>query len=237
MSEQSIPQIIELADGTKCVRLEDFLRERDEAREKLCIASIEVNARQEIANILKERDEAREHLREIKEYGTEEINAAVELRQKLARALVDLDNMQDQRDLAMKVIKRLEQERDEARGAIRALAEHGESEIQRITKERDEWAAMGGRYKQERDEVLTRVEIEQNINANRLLTFFAANGYSRSKTLWGVGFALGHPMTAGHSMREVAHYLGCTKQAISKIACLYAGFERESNGIVTEESK
>jgi hypothetical protein len=27
----------------------------------------------------------------------------------------DLDNMQDQRDLAMKVIKRLEQERDEAR--------------------------------------------------------------------------------------------------------------------------
>ena len=33
MSEQSIPQIIELADGTKCVRLEDFLRERDEARE------------------------------------------------------------------------------------------------------------------------------------------------------------------------------------------------------------
>ena len=33
MSEQSIPQIIELADGTKCVRLEDFLNERDEARE------------------------------------------------------------------------------------------------------------------------------------------------------------------------------------------------------------
>ena len=29
-------------------------------------------------------------------------------------------------------------ERDEAREAIRALAEHGESEIQRITKERDE---------------------------------------------------------------------------------------------------
>ena len=34
MSEQSIPQIIELADGTKCVRLEDFLRERDEAMEE-----------------------------------------------------------------------------------------------------------------------------------------------------------------------------------------------------------
>ena len=57
-----------------------------------------------------ERDEARESLKHITEYGTEEINAAVELRQKLAHALVDLDNMQDQRDLAMKVIKRLEQE-------------------------------------------------------------------------------------------------------------------------------
>jgi gas vesicle protein len=67
----------------------------------------------------RERDEAREHLREIKEYGTEEINAAVELRQKLAQALVDLDNMQDQRDLAMKVIKRLEQERDEAREELK----------------------------------------------------------------------------------------------------------------------
>ena len=34
--------------------------------------------------------------------------------------------------------QKLKQERDEARVAIRALAEHGESEIQRITKERDE---------------------------------------------------------------------------------------------------
>ena len=41
----------------------------------------------------RERDEAREHL----------------------------DNMQDQRDFAMKVIKRLEQERDEAREEIKRL--------------------------------------------------------------------------------------------------------------------
>ena len=79
------PQIIELTDGTKCVYLEDFRREcdeaqvairalaehaeaeiqritkeRDEASEQLRMASIEVNARQEIANALKERDEARE---------------------------------------------------------------------------------------------------------------------------------------------------------------------------------
>lgn len=65
--------------------------------------------------IERERDGAREALKHIGEYGTEEINAAVELRQKLAQALVDLDNMQDQRDFAMKVIKRLEQERDEVR--------------------------------------------------------------------------------------------------------------------------
>jgi hypothetical protein len=37
-----------------------------------------------------------------------------------------------------KFARKLERERDEAREAIRALAEHGESEIQRITKERDE---------------------------------------------------------------------------------------------------
>ena len=41
-----------------------------------------------------------------------------------ARAgLVDLDNMQDQRDLAMKVISRLEHERDEARAVAGELAD------------------------------------------------------------------------------------------------------------------
>lgn len=34
--------------------------------------------------------------------------------------------------------RKLERERDEAREALRTLAEHGESEIQRVTKERDE---------------------------------------------------------------------------------------------------
>lgn len=74
-----------------------------------------------------ERDEARGHLREIKEYGTEEINAAVELRQKLAHALVDLDNLQDQRNLAMKVIKRLECELAEAREALREIWQSGDA--------------------------------------------------------------------------------------------------------------
>jgi len=57
-------------------------------------------------------------LEHVKEYGTEEINASVDLRQKLAQVLVELDNMQYQRDLAMKVISRLERERDEAMEAL-----------------------------------------------------------------------------------------------------------------------
>lgn len=39
----------------------------------------------------RERNEAREDLKHIEEYGTEEINAAVDLRQKLASALVERD--------------------------------------------------------------------------------------------------------------------------------------------------
>jgi hypothetical protein len=54
---------------------------------------------------------------------------------------------------------------------------------------------------------------------NIFVTFFVDHGYSRSKTLWGVAFALGHPITAGRSMLSVARELGCTKQAVSKVAC------------------
>ena len=57
----------------------------------------------------------------------------------------------------------LKQERDEARDAIRVLAEHGESEIQKITKERDEWSAMCGRYKQERDTLVQKLDAWQEI--------------------------------------------------------------------------
>jgi uncharacterized coiled-coil DUF342 family protein len=74
-----------------------------------------------------ERDEARESLKHITEYGTEEINAAVDLRQKLASALV---------------------ERDEVQKAVNGLCEHiGVSpanttllavEVLRIQRERDE---------------------------------------------------------------------------------------------------
>jgi len=102
-------------------------RERDEAREKIKRQTDRIRYLEGATNYakgtplsiaLKERDEAREHLEHVKEYGTEEINASVDLRQKLAQALVELDNMQDQRDLAMKVISRLERERDEARDEL-----------------------------------------------------------------------------------------------------------------------
>lgn len=53
---------------------------------------------------------------------------------------------------------------------------------------------------------------------NKTISFLAEHGYSQSKTLWGVAFALGHPLTAGMSMLEAGRELGCTKQAISKIA-------------------
>ena len=59
--------------------------------------------------------------------------------------------------------RQLERERDKARDAIRVLAEHGESEIQRITKERDEWSAMCGRYKQERDTLVQKLDAWQEI--------------------------------------------------------------------------
>jgi chromosome segregation ATPase len=95
----------------------------------------------------RERDEAREALKHIAEYGTEEINAAVDLRKKLATALVerdearrDLDNMQDQRDLALKVIKRLERERDKAReqrDSFQALSQSLAETCAKLKTERD----------------------------------------------------------------------------------------------------
>ena len=70
-------------------------QERDEAREKLRIASIEVNARQEIANILKERDEAREQ---------NEVCQGIIDRTLIARnsALSELTDLERERDEARK---------------------------------------------------------------------------------------------------------------------------------------
>jgi hypothetical protein len=58
--------------------------------------------------------------------------------------LVDLDNMQDQRDLAMKVIKRLERERDKMQTELELwrdgniLHEVHRDELEKTERERDE---------------------------------------------------------------------------------------------------
>jgi hypothetical protein len=67
--------------------------------------------------VVRERDEARESLKHISEYGTDEINAAVELRQKLATALL---------------------ERDEAREELKIALEQWELCLEQITKLKNE---------------------------------------------------------------------------------------------------
>ena len=61
--------------------------------------------------------------------------------------------------------RKLERERDEAREAIRALAEHAEAEIQRITKERDEaresaakWESLSDALERRRNAVAQRAD-------------------------------------------------------------------------------
>ena len=72
--------------------LESIYKERDEAQDKAERYRLEANA------MMMQRDEARKHLEDVKEYGTEEINAAVELRQKLATALVERDETREDAD-------------------------------------------------------------------------------------------------------------------------------------------
>jgi hypothetical protein len=80
----------------------------------------------ELEKVYAERDEAREQLKEIEEYGTEEINAAIDLRQKLATALVErdeaiikytgeADELERQRNHAIAKCEEARRERDEAR--------------------------------------------------------------------------------------------------------------------------
>jgi len=54
---------------------------------------------------------------------------------------------------------------------------------------------------------------------NTFIDFFYMHGMRDKVCLWGVAYAIGHPLTAGMSMLEAARQLGCTKQAISKVAC------------------
>lgn len=65
-------------------------------------------------NLIRERDEAQESLKHISEYGTEEINAAVELRQKLATALLECDEAREKLEEEMKWHHRTHKELVEA---------------------------------------------------------------------------------------------------------------------------
>ena len=80
----------------------------------------------------RERDEARESLKHISEYGTEEINATIDLRQKLATALVERDEAKSElvsekywlikeRDDAISKAMRVEFERDELRDELEKI--------------------------------------------------------------------------------------------------------------------
>jgi uncharacterized coiled-coil DUF342 family protein len=71
----------------------------------------------------RERDEAREVLKHIEEYGTEEINAAVELRQKLASALVERDEAREKAERYRLEANAMMMQRDEAREEINRYKE------------------------------------------------------------------------------------------------------------------
>ena len=70
----------------------------------------------------RERDEARESLKHISEYGTDEINAAVELRQKLATALVERDEARDKAERYRLEANAIMMQRDEAREEANKLS-------------------------------------------------------------------------------------------------------------------
>jgi hypothetical protein len=83
-----VPQIIELADGTKCVYLEDFRRECDEAID--AIRALAEHGESEIQRITKERDELQE------KYDT----LAVE-------NMLEVNEICNQRDAAMDVLEEI----------------------------------------------------------------------------------------------------------------------------------
>jgi hypothetical protein len=107
------PQIIELADGTKCVYLEDFRRECDEAKE--AIRALAEHAESEIQRITKERDDAQEESLEQArllgisgEWGCKLIAERAEARAITKEAITGLYNLGDY-DLANQLSGKLEE--------------------------------------------------------------------------------------------------------------------------------
>ena len=106
----------------------------------------------------RERNKARESLKHITEYGTEEINAAVELRQKLATALVERDELRDKYDsLAtehMLMVNKLCKERDEEQAEIQRLR----FDVQRDAEHHDRMIGELEKVYTERDDALEKVK-------------------------------------------------------------------------------
>jgi hypothetical protein len=114
--------------------------ERDEAVEELYDIRLNLGEDAEgytlthaVCVLQNERDEAREALKHIEEYGTDEINAAVELRQKLAQTLIERDEARRKlnnldvtaihscHNECQRPICVLRRERDEAREALNKI--------------------------------------------------------------------------------------------------------------------
>jgi hypothetical protein len=111
------PQIIELADGTKCVRLEDFRRECDEAKE--AIRALAEHGESEIQRITKERDEARrESLEQARllgisgEWGCKLIAERNEIQEKYdtlaVENMLEVNKLCNQRDAAIDALMKIE---------------------------------------------------------------------------------------------------------------------------------
>jgi hypothetical protein len=126
------------------------------------------------ATLKVERDEAREALKEIEEYGTEEINDAVELRQKLATALVERDEarevasglaVQEERvEEAQKELSSIHRwiERNHPDGVIDSL-----SYLRNLERVGDRWYDRLDIVERERDEA--RAALENNSKATEML--------------------------------------------------------------------
>lgn len=114
MNELSIPQIIELADGLKCVRLEDFLRERDEAQEKyFAMRDLSNNATEFAEKYRRERDKSLEDLKVLRF-------------SKMGDPLLEI------------TFRNLISERDELREKYDTLATEHMLEVNKLCNERDE---------------------------------------------------------------------------------------------------
>ena len=147
---------LELRSTSELARLE---RERDEAREKINRQANRIRYLEGATNhacgtplsvALRERDEARKHLEDVKEYGTDEINAAVDLRQKLAQALVECDEEREKLSAAWQSL------RDSQDEVLRLTFENRELS-QSIEGWENKWKCavdMAARAELERDEAL-----------------------------------------------------------------------------------